>query len=96
MSRKLLIIGIIIVIIAVVTAGIIFFTPKRTTVSWSEAIRILNSGQVESVFQTHSLDVTLVLKNGTSIYTKEPSIDDIFDEVKKCGNLCKNITQATE
>ena len=101
MSRKILIIGIIVVIIAVIAVGIIFLKPSsnqdnKTTVSWDEAIRILNSGEVEQAFQTHSLDITLILKDGKSIKTKEPHIDDILDEIDKCGNVCKDIAVATE
>jgi len=66
------------------------------TVEWNEAITILNNGEVKSVMQTHSLDVTLILKNRTTIHTKEPRIDMIFDEIDKCGDLCKNLVMATE
>jgi len=63
---------------------------------WNEAITILNSGQVKEVFQSHSLHVMLTLEDGTTISTKEPKIDDVFDEVRKCGNLCRDIIIAIE
>lgn len=69
---------------------------NERTVSRNEAIEILNEGNCEQVFQSHSLDVTLTLKNGYNIYTKEPNIDDIFDEIKKCWETCKNIILSTE
>lgn len=65
-------------------------------VSWNEAVKILNTGQVSEISQNHSLDVTLVLKDGTQIHTKEPTIDVIFEEVKKCGEPCKDIVLSTE
>jgi len=65
-------------------------------VDWEESIRILNSGEVEFVSQTHNLDVYLVLKDRTAIKTKEPVIDLIFDEVEKCGEPCKDIELETE
>ena len=64
--------------------------------SWNEALKILNSGQVTHVDQTHSKVVSLVLKNGTKFITEEPNIDDIVKEVKKCGEPCKNILISTE
>lgn len=67
-----------------------------SSVSWSEALAILNSGEVDGVAQTHDLEVELFLKDGTTITTKEPVIDDIFKEVTKCGNVCEGITLATE
>jgi len=69
---------------------------EENTVFWNEAIRILNGGEVEKIAQAHSLDVTLILKDGRKIKTKEPGIDDIFDEVEKCGEPCKEILLFTE
>lgn len=65
-------------------------------VSRDKAIEILNQWEIKEVFQSHSLDVVLKHKNWAEISTKEPNIDDIFDEVKKCENTCKNIILATE
>jgi hypothetical protein len=65
-------------------------------VTWSQAIEILNSGQVESVMQAHNLKVSFVLENGCRIWTIEPRIDDIFEEVQKCGDLCARISLGTE
>jgi len=65
-------------------------------ISWSEAIVILNSGKVEVVSRTHNRIVTLILKDGTDFRTQEPNIDNIFDEIDKCGELCKNIIRETE
>jgi hypothetical protein len=70
--------------------------PQDRTVSWEEAIEILNSGDVVTVVQLHSLEVTLELSNGSRITTTEPHIDDIFDEVQKCGSPCQGIVLATE
>lgn len=71
-------------------------TPQDREVSWEEAIDILNSGEVVGVFQLHSLKVTLELEDGSMITTWEPGIDDIFDEVQKCGAPCEGIVLATE
>jgi hypothetical protein len=71
-------------------------TPQDRVVSWEEAIEILNSGDVVTVVQLHSLEVTLELANGSRITTTEPHIDDIFDEVEKCGSPCQGIVLVTE
>lgn len=101
MSKKLLITGMIILVFigAISTYFITSYNkdpgPERT-VSWDEAIEILNSGDVKEVFQSHSLNVTLILKDDTRINTIEPSIDDIFEEVERCGKPCDRITLSTE
>ncbi|TMI31972.1 hypothetical protein E6H27_06140 [Candidatus Bathyarchaeota archaeon] len=86
----------------VVTSSILAYFPLTQQlsnpydVSWENAIRILNTGQVIRVFQTHHLDVTLSLKNETVLMTREPTIDAIFHEIVRCGDPCQNIVKATE
>lgn len=70
--------------------------PCGSDVTWEQAIEILNQGDVEQVFQTHSLAVELLLKDGCTYNTVEPVIDDIFTEVEKCGAPCAGIMLATE
>lgn len=73
--------------------------PEETeaqTVSWKEVTTILRSGNVAQVTQLHNLTVTLILKDGTRIVTKEPTIDDIWDEVHSCGTPCDDMIMATE
>jgi hypothetical protein len=40
--------------------------------------------------------VTLTLSNGATVTTIEPSIDEIFFEVERCGAPCVGIPMATE
>jgi len=70
-------------------------TPDGSVVEWSEAVRILNEGNVVLAGQTHDLHVTLELKDGTTIYTTEPSIDAIIYEINKCA-VCGDIPLVTE
>jgi len=70
--------------------------PCDEEVPWDQAIEILNSGEAVSVMQLHSLEVSFVLENGCRIRTIEPRIDDIFEEVRKCGELCAMIPLGTE
>jgi hypothetical protein len=65
-------------------------------ISWDRAVQLLNSGAVTQVIQAHSLEVTLTLTNGAQVTTIEPSIDEIFREIEKCGAKCAGIVQATE
>lgn len=67
-----------------------------STVSRDKAIEILNQWEIKEVFQSHSLDVILKHKNWAGIDIKEPNIDDIFDEIRKCGKTCEDIILATE
>jgi hypothetical protein len=70
--------------------------PCDVEVSWDQAIEILHTGQVESVAQLHSLEVSFMLKNGCRITTVEPRIDDIVQELGKCDDSCGVTSFATE
>jgi hypothetical protein len=71
-------------------------TAYPNEVNWETAVRIIHSGQVEMLFQLHSLDVTLTMKDGSQVHTVEPFIDAVFQEVEQCGKLCDDIILATE
>jgi FlaG/FlaF family flagellin (archaellin) len=71
-------------------------TSYPNEVNWETAVRIIHSGQVETVFQLHSLDVTLTMKDGSEVHTVEPFIDAVFQEVDKCGKPCEDIILITE
>ena len=65
-------------------------------VDWPTALEVLNSGQVTQVIQSHSLEVSLTLEDGTQIKTIEPAIDEIFKEIELCGEICAQILLITE
>lgn len=69
---------------------------ETETVSWEEARSIILNGEVAQVFQLHSLEVKLTLKNGNKLSTTEPAIDDIFKVIEECGEKCADISVATE
>jgi FlaG/FlaF family flagellin (archaellin) len=71
-------------------------TAYPNEVNWETAVRIIHSGQVEMLFELHSLDVTLTMKDGSQVHTVEPFIDAVFQEVEQCGKSCKDIILATE
>lgn len=70
-------------------------TGKIEKTDWEKAKDLLHGGQVLKIFQTHDLNVTFKLKDGSKFRFKEPKIDAIFDEVKKCEG-CGKIIMATE
>ena len=65
-------------------------------IPWAEAVALLQSGQVEMAAQSHTLDVELTLKDGSTVTTREPAIDDLFRVVEECGEPCADILLATE
>ena len=71
-------------------------TPGETTIAWEMAADLIRNGLVEAVFQTHALEVTLVLKDGRTLTTIEPQIDDVFQVIDECGEPCSAMTMATE
>jgi hypothetical protein len=67
-----------------------------TSITWEETKTLIMDGQVIQVTQLHSLDVTLILKDGRVVYTVEPEIDAVFVLLDECGENCKDVIRATE
>ena len=65
-------------------------------VSWSEALEILNQGDVKLISQLHNLEVSLLLNDGRTLTTVEPTIDAIFDAIAECGEPCSSVVLMTE
>ena len=70
--------------------------PALKKYTWDDAINLIKQGEVVEVFQSHALDVQLILKDGTEINVKEPQIDAVFDEIDKCGEVCEDVVMGTE
>jgi len=70
--------------------------PGREQIGWEEAKNLILNGEVTEVFQLHSLEVILTLEDGTQVVTIEPSIDDVFDVLEECGEVCDDVVVATE
>jgi len=77
-------------------SSVISPTSPTNRISWEEAKQLILAGNVAQVMQAHSLEVHLVLKDGRELTTIEPGIDDVFDVVDQCGEVCKDIILATE
>lgn len=65
-------------------------------ISWYEATQLISNCMVKSSFQSHSLAVTLTLKNGTNVKTTEPIIDEVFTIINNSNHRCGKIQMATE
>ena len=65
-------------------------------ISWPQARELIGSCQVEMISQTHALDVYLTLKNGETLRTVEPQIDEIFRLEKSLNGACGVLSIATE
>ncbi|MDF1513341.1 MAG: hypothetical protein P1S60_05985, partial [Anaerolineae bacterium] len=72
------------------------FQLDESTVLWEDAVVLIMEGQVEQVVQLHNLDVTLTLRDGSTLKTVEPQIDEVFDVIKRCGDSCSDMILATE
>ena len=70
--------------------------PAIPRVTWDEAKDLITSGMVTQAFQSHALEVRLYLKDGTSVVTTEPQIDEVIRVIRACGEPCANIMFATE
>ena len=66
-----------------------------TPVGWEEATKLILDGKVAQVNQYDNLIVILVLKDGQTVSTTEPAIDDVFNLIEECGDLCKDIEVPT-
>lgn len=67
-----------------------------TEVNWVQAVSMILNGEVTQVMQTHDLEVYLTLKDGRTLHSIEPQIDDVMKVIQSCGDPCKNILVATE
>lgn len=70
--------------------------PQNTEGDWEEVVSAIRSCNIESVFQAHSKEVSVTLKNGDRISAIEPHIDDIIQIAMKSSEKCGNIIMATE
>lgn len=66
-------------------------------ISWPEAVDLIQSCQIRSVFQKHNKTVTMTDKNNQVFETIEPNIDDIFKQTNRLRSDCNDIiTTITE
>jgi len=63
---------------------------------WYQVTALITNGEVEKVVQTHDLQIYITLKDGRTLVSVQPEIDDVIKFIKKCGDACKDIRIATE
>ncbi|PID83592.1 hypothetical protein CSB11_00425 [Candidatus Campbellbacteria bacterium] len=70
----------------------------KTEITWIKAVDLIknNPDQIQTIFQTHNLDISITMKDGQKFSTKESRIDEIFEIINQCGEKCKGISLATE
>ena len=59
---------------------------------WERATYYIQNGQIEKIITTSAPSLTLVMKDGRTLYTIEPSEGALDDLLKQCGEPCKSIT----
>jgi len=64
--------------------------------TWEKIKQAINNCEVESTFQSHGLDVSAKLKDGTMLSATEPKIDDIINIAVQAEGKCGRIRMATE
>lgn len=69
---------------------------QKNITAWEEIKKLIKDCEVESVFQSHSLEVSAELKNGQRIKAVEPRIDYIIDLAQEAEPTCGDIIMATE
>ena len=66
-------------------------------ITWLEAVNLIQSCQVRSVFQKRNKTVTMTDKNNQVFETIEPNFNDIFDQTNHLRSDCNDIiTTITE
>jgi hypothetical protein len=67
-----------------------------TQITWDEAQELIEAGSVTAVTQFHSLEVRLLLEDGSLVVTRQPAIDNVLTFIRECGQPCASIVFATE
>lgn len=77
-------------------AGLYPAAQDGAEVIWHQAVAMILNGEVLQVMQTHELKVYLTLKDGRTLLSIEPKIDEVMRVIETCGEPCKDILVATE
>ncbi len=61
------------------------------TVNWSQAVAMLNNGEISQILKTDNLELTLNLKDGRSLITIEPKDGMLQVVIDQCGDPCASL-----
>ena len=99
---KVLIIVLVLILAAVAAYFIVLnytnsqYMPWIKKIEWAEAVSLIKNCEVTGTGQAHSLWVTLTLKDGSTVLSKEPKIDEVnkyFSDMTACGYNPMNVTE---
>ena len=68
----------------------------KNILSWASIKKSIDGCEVTEVFQAHSREVSVRLKNGIKLTSVEPNIDDIIDLAVAAEPKCGSVRMATE
>lgn len=90
--------GVLVFKMGVIREGESAFVPMTgfVFISWPKAQELIRGCEVNSIFQSHDLDVKLVLKNQKEYRTVEPIIDEVFKVLDEVSGKCGAVVVATE
>lgn len=63
---------------------------------WAAVEGLILGGKVSKVYHAQSMHITLVLKDGNVAVTIEPTLDEVFKVIERCGQACSDIEQIKE
>lgn len=69
---------------------------KEGDTHWEEIKNAITNCEVDSMFQAHNLEVSVSLKNWTTIHGIEPAIDNIIHLANTTKEKCGEILIGTE
>jgi len=69
---------------------------SRDIIAWSDAVRMIQTGQIKMVVQYHTLDAILTTVEGKQFRTKQPKIDAAKYLLGKVDPTGKKVVYGTE
>lgn len=79
------------------TPGVLYPDSKSgDMVTWDQAQAMILNHEVLKISQNQALQITLFLKDGRSLLSLEPELDDVNKVIQTCGDPCKDISVTTE
>jgi hypothetical protein len=70
--------------------------PGLIYIPWPQAVELIKKCIPTMVMQTHSLNVSLTLPDGSVVHSVESTIDEVFEVLNETSGRCGNIPIATE
>jgi len=65
-------------------------------IDWTKVEELILGGQVAKIYHNETMRITLVLKDGSLALAMEPSLNDVFAVIERCGGPCKDIEKIEE